>query len=335
MIFRLSIILGLFLAVNAGATTYELRSESDNVIGQIDTVIVDSSTTLPDIARKHGFGFYDIKLLNPDTDTWMPDDDEIVQLPSRFILPDVPRNGIVLNIPEMRLYYFPKKKKGEPYKVITYPLGIGREGWATPYKQTHITGKKEHPDWRPPKSIREEHERAGDPLPEIVKAGPDNPLGQHALRLALPSYLIHGTNKPWGIGMRVSHGCIRLYPEDIAELFDQVTVGTPVNIINKPYKTGKADGVLYLEVHPSLTTATRDKSGHVIKSENNENIDNFPEIIKMIIASTNDGQYLIDWDTAKAVSDEPQGIPVAIGMRIPEQAARGSHVVYQSKPFTE
>ena len=327
MIFRLSIILGLSLAANVDATIYELESKSDSVIGQMDSVVVGRDTTLLDIARKYGFGFHDIKLLNPTIDTWMPNDGAVVHLPSQFILPNVPRNGIVLNIPEMRLYYFPKKKKGEPQKIITYPLGVGREGWATPYKQTRVIGKKEHPDWRPPKSIRQDHEEAGDPLPEIVKAGPDNPLGDHALRLGLPSYLIHGTNKPWGIGMRVSHGCIRLYPEDIAELFDQVMVGTPVNIINKPYKIGKADGVLYLEVHPPLTTVTRDEFGNVIEPEDKEVVDNFAQIIKMIVASTNDDEYLIDWDTAKIVSSEAKGIPVAIGMHIPQQEESKSYAV--------
>ena len=156
-------------------------------------------------------------------------------------------------------------------------------------------------------------------MPEFVKAGPDNPLGEHALRLGIPAYLIHGTNKPWGIGMRVSHGCIRLYPEDIAELFDKVKVGTPVNIINNPYKIGKADGVLYLEVHPPLTTATMDEYGDVIESADEKVVGNFSQVIEMIVASTNDNEYFIDWDMAKIVSNETKGIPVAIGIYIPKQ----------------
>jgi len=314
-----SVFAWILLATHVHATSYELKNSTDSIVGKLDSAVVGRDTTLLDIAREYGFGYQDLKLLNPTIDTWMPEDGELVQLPSKFILPNVEREGIVLNIPEMRLYYFPTHKKGEPNKIYTYPLGIGREGWATPYEQTRIIGKKEHPDWRPPESIRQEHESAGNPLPEVVKAGPDNPLGDHALRLGLPAYLIHGTNKPWGIGMRVSHGCIRLYPEDIAELFDKVKVGTPVNIINNPYKIGKADGVLYLEVHPPLTIGIKDEYGDVIESVDDEVVGNFSQIIEMIVASTNENEYLIDWDTAKIVSNETKGIPVAIGIYIPKQ----------------
>jgi len=220
----------------------------------------------------------------------------------------------------MRLYYFPTHKKGEPNKIYTYPLGIGREGWSTPYKQTRIIAKKEHPDWRPPESIRQEHEEAGDPLPKVVKAGPDNPLGDHALRLGLPAYLIHGTNKPWGIGMRVSHGCIRLYPEDIAELFDKVKVGTPVNIINNPYKIGEADGVLYLEAHPPLKIARRDEYGDIIESTDQDMKVDFTQVVELIVASTEEDEYVIDWGMVKTVSEEAKGIPVAVGLYAPKQA---------------
>lgn len=317
------------LATYAHATSYQLKDSTDSIIGKLDSTVVGREHTLLDIAREYGFGYQDLKLLNPEIDTWMPKDGEVVQLPSRFILPNVPREGVVLNIPEMRLYYFPPHKKGEPVEVYTYPLGVGREGWDTPYKKTRIVGKKKHPDWRPPKSILKEHEDAGDPLPKVVKAGPDNPLGDYALRLGLPAYLIHGTNKPWGIGMRVSHGCIRLYPEDIAELFQKVKVGTPVNIINKPYKIGGADGVLYLEAHPPLSAVTRDEYGDVVetKDEYGNSINmasdyahvNFTQVVEMIVASTDEDEYLIDWGMAKLVSSEAKGIPVAIGISVPKE----------------
>ena len=310
----------IFLATHAHATSYELKNSTDSIVGKLDSAVVGRDTTLLDIAREYGFGYQDIKLLNPTIDTWMPKDGELVQLPSKFILPNVVREGIVLNIPEMRLYYFPTHKKGEPNKIYTYPLGIGREGWSTPYKQTRIIAKKEHPDWRPPKSIRQEHEEAGDPLPEVVKAGPDNPLGDHALRLGLPAYLIHGTNKPWGIGMRVSHGCIRLYPEDIAELFDKVKVGTPVNIINNPYKIGEADGVLYLEAHPPLKIGIKDEYGDIIESTDENMKVDFTQVVEMIVASTEEDEYVIDWGMVKTVSEEAKGIPVAVGLYAPKQA---------------
>ena len=310
----------LFLVTQAYATTYELNNSTDTIIGKIDSAVVGRDNTLLDVAREFGFGYQDLKLLNPTIDTWMPNDGELVQLPSRFILPNAARKGIVLNIPEMRLYFYPPHKKGEPDKVITYPLGIGRQGWDTPYKQTHIIGKKKHPDWRPPESIRQEHEDAGDPLPEVVKAGPDNPLGEHALRLGLPAYLIHGTNKPWGIGMRVSHGCIRLYPEDIAELFEKVKVGTAVNIINNPYKIGEEDGVLYLEAHPPLIPAVKDEYGDIIETTDKNSGENFTQVVEMIVDSTEENKYIIDWGMAKIVSEETKGIPVAIGLYVPEQA---------------
>lgn len=324
-----SILAYSLLVTYAHATSYELTDSTDSIIGKLDSAVVGREHTLLDIAREYGFGYQDLKLLNPEIDTWMPKDGEVVQLPSRFILPNVPREGVVLNIPEMRLYYFPPHKQGEPVEVYTYPLGVGREGWDTPYKKTRIVGKKKYPDWRPPKSILKEHEDAGDPLPKIVKAGPDNPLGDYALRLGLPAYLIHGTNKPWGIGMRVSHGCIRLYPEDIAELFQKVKVGTPVNIINNPYKIGGADGVLYLEAHPPLSTATRDENGEVVESIDeyghpiNRASDygnvNFTQVVEMIVASTDEDEYLIDWGMAKIVSSEAKGIPIAIGVAIAKE----------------
>ena len=320
--FQLPILLLLswpLLGMHAHATSYELKSSADSIVGQLDSAVVGRDTTLLDIAREFGFGYQDLKLLNPTIDTWMPNDGEVVQLPSRFILPNVVRNGIVLNIPEMRLYFYPPHIKGEPDKVITYPLGVGRQGWVTPYKKTRIIGKKKYPDWRPPKSIRQEHEEAGDPLPEIIRAGPDNPLGDYALRLGLPAYLIHGTNKPWGIGMRVSHGCIRLYPEDIAALFDRVKVGTAVNIINEPYKIGEADGVLYLEAHPPLKIATRDEYGDIVETKDENISDNFTQVVKMIVASTTEDGYVIDWSRAKIVSKETKGIPVAIGLHVTKQ----------------
>ena len=216
----ISLSFGLVLSVQANR--YELSDTGDSLIGEVDFTEASAKDTLLDIARRHGFGYQDMKLINPDVDMWLPGEGQKVVLPSQFILPVAPREGLILNIPEMRLYYYPAKEKGKPREVITYPLGVGREGWSTPYISTKIIEKKANPNWYPPESIRQEHEEAGDPLPKIVKAGPDNPLGAYAMRLGLPEYLIHGTNRPFGVGMRVSHGCIRLYPEDIEALFSLV-----------------------------------------------------------------------------------------------------------------
>ncbi len=173
-------------------------------------------------------------------------------MPRRYILPDAPWKGIVLNLPEMRLYYFPESTGGAEPAVVTHPISIGRQDWQTPLGETTIVSKVKNPAWYPPASVRAEHAADGDPLPAVVPPGPDNPLGGYAMRLGLPGYLIHGTNKPYGVGMRVSHGCIRMYPEDIVSMYSQVPGNTTVRIINQPVKTGWLDGELYLEVHPPL-----------------------------------------------------------------------------------
>jgi L,D-transpeptidase ErfK/SrfK len=201
--------------------------------------------------------------VNPDIDRWIPGEGTLITIPSHYVLPRAQRKGVVLNLPEMRMYYFPPKKAGEPAQVQTYPISIGRRDWATPLGMTTITSKKKDPSWRPPESIRREHAEKGDPLPRVVPAGPDNPLGAYAMRLGMPSYLIHGTNKPLGVGMRVSHGCIRMLPEDIEHLFSQLPVGTPVNIVNQPVKAGWYGGKLYLEVHPPLEEYPGDRGAVV------------------------------------------------------------------------
>ncbi len=289
----------------AWAASYTLQNMNDSVIGEIDIARAELKDTMLDIARAHGLGYQDIKLLNPEVDTWLPGEGMEILLPLQFVLPDAPKEGIVLNIPEMRLYYYPPKKRNQATQVVTYPLGVGREGWSTPYVKTQIIEKKTHPNWYPPESIRAEHEEAGDPLPKIVKAGPDNPLGDHALRLGIPQYLIHGTNKPFGIGMRISHGCIRLYPEDIESLFNEVKIGTPVKIVNQPYKVGKLNGVIYLEAHPHLQEDAARYAG-------------LTEIVRLIVDVTQEQSYQIDWNLVDQVVSEHKGIPVAIGMQIPE-----------------
>lgn len=291
---------------NAYANRYVLSSTGDSVLGEIQTVVADERDTLLDIARRYGFGYQDIKLVNPGVDTWLPGEGKEITLPSKFILPVAPHEGIVLNVPEMRLYYYLPKEKGKPQEVITYPLGVGREGWNTPYMKTYIAEKKKNPDWYPPESIRKEHEKAGDPLPKIVKSGPDNPLGYFAMRLGKPDYLIHGTNKPYGLGMRISHGCIRLYPEDIEKLFSLVPIKTSVNIINQPYKVGVKDNVIYLEAHPFLKEDTE-------KFENN-----LTSVVALIVDVSKDEDYELDWAAAYDAINNPTGLPIAIGMLMPK-----------------
>ncbi|WP_223177952.1 L,D-transpeptidase family protein [Pseudohalioglobus sediminis] len=242
----------LALSPWAQSATFDMPTGEFDLVGYQLEIAAEFEDTLLDIARRHGIGQEEIVNANPDVDRWLPGTGTLVTIPSRYILPDVPRKGLVLNLPEMRIYYFPEPAAGEPAQVQTYPVSIGRMDWNTPLGETRITEKKKDPPWYPPQSVREEHAREGDPLPRVVPPGPDNPLGRYAMRLAIPSYLIHGTNKAFGVGMRVSHGCIRMLPEDIEYLFPQVPVGTPVQIINQPVKAGWYGGELYVEVHPPL-----------------------------------------------------------------------------------
>ena len=241
-----SFFLGLIFST-ANATTFNLVDNDTRVVGHNLIVYSHKEDTLLDIARRFDIGYEEIVNANQHLDPWLPGENKRVLVPNKFILPDAPHKGIVINLAEMRLYYYPKVKKGQRQQVITHPIGIGREGWTTPLGKARIIQKKKDPTWTPPASIAAEHLKKGDPLPKVVPAGPDNPLGAYAMRLSLPGYLLHGTNHPFGVGMRVSHGCIRLFPEDIEHLFGIVAVNTPVDIVYQPYKAALDKGVLYLE----------------------------------------------------------------------------------------
>lgn len=238
-----------FWFLSVSATTFYLADETTRVVGHNLLVYSHEEDTLLDIARRFDIGYTEIVEANPELDPWLPGGDQRVFVPNRFILPDAPHKGIVINLAEMRLYYYPKPQKNQRQQVITHPLGIGRQGWTTPLGKTRIIQKKKDPTWTPPASILAEHLAKGDPLPNVVPAGPDNPLGAYAMRLGIPGYLLHGTNRPFGVGLRVSHGCIRLFPEDIEHLFGIVAVDTPVEILYQPYKAALHNGKLYLEAH--------------------------------------------------------------------------------------
>jgi len=293
------------------AESWQLPPEGIDLFGQIRTTQAGRQDTLLDIARLYDIGQTEIVLANPHVDRWMPDDGSEVILPSRYIFPQAERKGIVLNLPEMRPYYFPEIKKGEKPVVITYPIGIGRMDWETPLGISRITEKRKDPTWIPPESIKRHRIANGEPpLPDIVPPGPDNPLGRHALRLSIGkgTYLIHGTVKPFGVGMRVSSGCIRLYPEDIERLFDLVSVGTQVNIVNQPVKLGWQLDSLFIELHPPL-------------EEDEAKIANYKQ---MVISEINDFLMLeqnqrklgVDFEINHEVLDraiaEKSGIPVMI-----------------------
>ncbi len=260
IVFALSTFL---FAAQSSAATYDLPSEYFDVIGSPRTVTAKYEDTMLEIAIRHSIGQDHMERANPDVDRWLPGEGTEVLIPSYHILPHTPRRGLVLNLPEMRMYYYPPKKAGQPMQVQTYPISIGRMDWQTPLGKTSITAKVRDPGWTPPESIRKEHAERGDPLPKYVPPGPDNPLGRYAMRLGIPGYLIHSTNKPLGVGMRVSHGCIRMLPDDIEYLFPQIPTGTPVQIINQPVKAGWYGGKLYLEVHPPLPEYPHDRGAMV------------------------------------------------------------------------
>ena len=295
------------------AATYDLPPAEENVIGKSLHVLANHEDTLLSIARLYGLGYREMRLANPGVDPWLPGEHTRVVVPSRFILPDAPRKGIVINIAEMRLYYFPKPATGGKRKVITYPISIGRGDWQTPLGVTRVTRKVKNPAWYPPESIRKEHQARGDILEKVVPAGPDNPLGDFALKLGLPGYLIHGTNKPSGIGMQVTHGCIRLYPNDIEVLYGRISVGTPVRIVNQPIKAGWLSGELYLEIHPPV------EQGQELEAYR----DLTPVVRQIVFATKVKPDYPIDWNRVRHLATNPRGVVLPVNI---EQGSIGTPV---------
>ena len=298
--------LGLFPAISCAAD-FPMPAPGQTVIGEVRQIQARYEDTLSDIARKYDLGYREIVAANPGVDPWLPGEGTVITVPTRFILPPGPRTGLVINLAELRLYYYPPS--GD--RVITHPLGIGREGWATPTGQMHIVEKKPDPSWRVPLSIREEHAARGDILPEVVPPGPDNPLGRYALRLSRTQYLLHGTNQPWGVGMRVSHGCIRLFPEDIEALFPLVSEGTPVRIINQPYKAGWFGGALFVEAHPPLS------------EQQNAEGNNLTPLVKAIITAYGDARpSRLDWKQAQKIAAQHTGIPTPLSRTVASKEIR-------------
>lgn len=277
----------------------------ENFIGEMETHKAVYEDTLVHLARDHGLGFLEVRSANPDLDPWIPGAGAKVILPKKHLLPNVPREGIVVNLPEMRVYYYKDSSKA-PY---TYPIGIGREGLSTPTGTTKIVRKKDGPTWRPTERMREE-----DPeLPAVVPPGPDNPLGTHALYFDWPTYLIHGTTRPYGIGRRVSSGCIRMYPEHISKFFEQVPVGTKVNVINEPIKLAWIGNELYIEVHPTMEQAlTLEETGAMQEEQLSD--DNVARIMRVA------GIYkdLLNWPRIRAAVKERTGYPIRIARHFGE-----------------
>lgn len=224
--------------------------KGEDVIGRLAVVRLEKGDTLPDIARHFSLGIDEIRAANPRVDVWVPEAGERIMLPLNFVLPDALRKGIVINLASKRLFQF--KEDSKSLAVSTYPVGIGSTERPSPRGKMYVKRKTSRPTWYVPASIAEDHRKKGDPLPAKIPPGPENPLGEYALYLSEPSYLIHGTNKPSSIGLNATNGCLRLYPEDIKKLYSKTSVNTPVNIVNQPYLVGQRNGVVYMEVHAPL-----------------------------------------------------------------------------------
>jgi len=292
----------------AEARTYALNGE---VVGEITLVSTVRKDTIADLARTYSQGYREMRMANPEVDPWLAGEDTEVIIPSLYVLPAAAREGIVINVPEMRLYYYPKTKGGKAgaaQVVASYPISIGRQDWSTPHGATRVESKVKDPSWTPPASIRKEHAAEGDILPAVVPPGPLNPLGAYALRLGIKGYLIHGTDKPYGIGMRVTHGCMRLYPEDIERVFHSVPVGTPVRLVNEPFKVGLSNGRLYLEVHPPLEEDRK-------KFETR-----FAQVVQLISRRYGTHAVSLDWQALRTTLYREDGVPRDIGSALPRNA---------------
>ena len=297
-----------FVSAAALAATYPLPQGTDTVLGEIQRITAKYEDTFLALGRRYGVGYEEIVAANPGVDPWLPGEGTQIVIPSRYILPDAPREGIVVSLAEHRLYYFPPAKAGEPLMVTTYPISVGKMDWKTPLGLTRIVDKRVKPIWYPPESVRKEHAADGRPLPKAVPPGPDNPLGQYAMRLALPggAYLIHGTNNPAGVGMQVTHGCIRMYPEDIERFFKVVAVNTPVRIIHQPYKMGWQGDDLYIEVHAPLQGSE-------------EGTHSLTQITRALVSATQDRTVAIDWARAEQAFSQATGIPEPVMLGAPPQ----------------
>jgi L,D-transpeptidase ErfK/SrfK len=270
-----------------------------DVIGEMSTTVTGSDDSLPEIARHFDLGFVELVAANPGLRPWAPGAGHELVLPTAHILPKAPRRGVVINLDEMRLYYYPASG-GDPK---TYPLGVGREGHVTPLGTSRIIGKAEQPTWYPPPSIRAEKPE----LPAVVPPGPDNPLGAYALYVGWPGIRIHGTNKPYGVGRRTSHGCIRLYPEDIEALYPQVPVGTPVTVVQQAVKVGWSGGDLYLEVHPSLAQADQ------LEDHGGTDPEPVPDALSLVRAAAGpEDDVRLDQEVIRRAAEERRGYPVRV-----------------------
>lgn len=284
---------------------FELADTTSDMIGELRVTRASNEDTFTDLARRFNVGYEELVRANPGVDPWLPGEGREIVLPTQHLLPNAPREGIVINLAAMRLYYFPRAERGEPQVVYTFPIGIGRVGWATPVGSTTVTRMTRNPTWRPGPGVRAEHAKDGETLPAVVPPGPDNPLGTRALYLGWPSYLIHGTNKPAGVGLRSSHGCIRLFPEDVEFLYELIRPGVKVTVVNQPFVFGWHAGQLYMQAFDVLEDDPRDWKKAQQKLLSRGVAAKIQRDLKARGAS-------IDWQAVSRFSHAPRGLPVTI-----------------------
>ncbi|MBP9721859.1 MAG: L,D-transpeptidase family protein [Gammaproteobacteria bacterium] len=290
-----ALVLELLFTPSLYSKTFNLPEHGD-IVGNILKVSPDKlqpEDNFLTISERYGVGFHELEEANPGYNPWSPSYGDLI-IPQRYVLPKT-RKGIVINLAELRLYYFPEGSG----QVITYPIGIGKKDWGTPVVNTAVTSRVQNPTWTVPESIKQEYKERGEKIADSIPPGPNNPLGKYVLRLAAAGYLLHGSNEEVGVGLRVSHGCIRLFNPDIKNLYNIVPIGTPVRIINEPYKVGSDGKNIYLEAHKPL-------------SEDSETFSYKPELIKSKLADLGIG-YKIDWNATESAAGELLGIPVSIG----------------------
>jgi L,D-transpeptidase ErfK/SrfK len=306
--FRILLLLLLGWSASSWGASFLLPVNGSNIVGQIQVVTADAHNTLLDIARHYDLGYNEITAANPKVSIWLPGEGTRIVIPTEFILPPRPWAGIIINIAQRRLYYFPRPKAHERAIVVTFPIGISRPNWATPLGKTRIIAKFKDPSWIVPKDIWEEHHSQGNAnFPKYFPPGPDNPMGMLALETGFPEIFIHGTNHPWGVGMRVSHGCLHLYPENAAYLFPSVPVGTPVRIINQPFLVGERNHALYLSVSRPVDEQGIQKSLP----------DRATEAVILYMVQYEGPLPKVDWNRIKHIAETQNLIPTPISAGAP------------------
>jgi len=284
-----------FICTSQAASIFDIR-ENMEIVGKTETIETVYEDTLIDLARAHNLGFTEIVSANRSVNKWVPGEGTTVLLPKAFILPsNYLKKGMTINLAEYRGFF------ANDEVLITFPVGIGRMDWTTPLGISKVDLKLENPAWYPPLSVRQEYQEEGIYLAPVIPAGPDNPLGKLAMRLDIPGgYFIHGTNKPDGVGMQVSHGCIRLFPEDIRLIFSLTDIGLQVKIINEPFKIGILGNQIFLEIHDTLSPEDINSSYKGVES-----------MIKSFVFDRQTGAT-IDWTKVKEIFEKKTGVPTMI-----------------------